>query len=70
MEKYTRFDTETLYFIDEFEDCVVKSEPLPKGRYFIKRKQGDEFQVQHTHPSVVRSFHGLKEITKDEYENY
>lgn len=59
---------ETIYFVNTFEQIVIRSEP--NNKYFAKAKGGEEYPVASNTELVTEAILEHKEITKEEFDKW
>lgn len=67
----TSLDFETGYFLNDYEDAVIRFEELDgQNVWFLKFKGEKEFQVERSHRLVADAILENVTITKEEYDAF
>jgi len=71
IEFFKLFSKQPMYFINEYEEAVVRTEPGEVGcNIFVKLKGKQEFKAVRGSSLVVDCLAEAFMITKDEYDNF
>jgi hypothetical protein len=66
---YQRMANEEVIFYDDFEDLMVRLEPI-SGHYFVKRKGTAEFRTEHSSKLVAEAIRGGNLVNREQYDAY